>query len=184
MNKSTLRKKYLDQRLALSDKEYKQLNQRIVDVFFESIDLTEIKHLHIFLPITKLKEVDTWSIINRIQQECPHIKLVIPKVVGDHLEHYLYEGKEQLATSKWGIPEPETGQVISPSQIDMVLVPLVIADQQGNRIGYGKGYYDRFLLQCQPSTRKIGLSLLPLSEESIDSEQTDVRLDECVLARD
>jgi len=180
MNKSTLRKKYLDQRLALGKEQYDPLNSRLIDQLFRSVDLSNIEFLHIFLPITKFKEVDTWQIIDRIMKEFPQIKLVIPKVVGDDLEHYLFEGKEQLAIDKWGIPEPAYGKLMNPDQIDMVLVPLVVADQLGNRIGYGKGYYDKFLAECKPQTQKIGLSLLPLSGEPIEYEESDMRLDGCV----
>lgn len=183
MNKSTLRKKHLDQRLALSDEQYDQLNSQLVDRLFETIDLSEVKYLHIFLPITKFKEVDTWQIINRLKKDFSHIKLVIPKVAGNNLEHYQFESKDQLLEDKWGIPEPTRGTFVSPNQIDLVLVPLVVADQLGNRIGYGKGYYDKFLSQCNANTQKIGLSLLPLLEEKIDSEVTDVRLDGCIVAR-
>ena len=96
------------------------------------------------------------------------------------MEHYLFEGKQQLARDKWGIPEPAYGTRIAPNQIDLVLVPLVVVDQLGNRIGYGKGYYDKFLMQCNTHTKKIGLSLLPILAETIDSESTDVRLDACL----
>lgn len=181
MNKSTLRKKYLDQRLSLSDKQFKLLNQQLVDLFFKSIDLSNVKYLHIFLPIEKFKEVDTWLIIDRTLKELPQIKLVIPKVVGDSLDHYLYEGKEQLVSDKWGIPEPASGELVNPDQIDLVIVPLVIADQHGHRIGYGKGYYDKFLSQCKSNVQKIGLSILPLLDGLIDSEATDVKLDGCVM---
>lgn len=182
MNKSALRKKYLDQRLTLSDKQYELLNQQLVDLFFKSIDLPNVKYLHIFLPIAKFKEVETWRIIDRINIEFPQIKLVIPKVVGDNLEHYLFENKNQLVLDKWGIPEPKSGEQMSPDQIDLVLVPLLVADSQGNRIGYGKGYYDKFLSQCKSNAQKIGLSLLTLSDELIDSEATDVKLDGCVTS--
>ena len=180
MNKSALRKKYLDQRLALSDGAYTQYNQQVIDLFFASVSLSEVKHLHLFLPIAKFKEINTWEIIERIRRKYSYIKFVIPKVIGNQLEHYIYEGKEQLAIDKWGIPEPKYGKIISPKQIDLVLVPLVVADQQGNRVGYGKGYYDRFLIDCKQDTQKIGLSLFPLADEHIDNEETDIRLDACV----
>jgi 5-formyltetrahydrofolate cyclo-ligase len=180
MNKSALRKKHLEQRLAMSSEEHKQLNQQLVDMLFKSIDLSDVKYLHIFLPIEKFKEVDTWQIIDRIKRDFPQTKLVIPKVIGDNLEHYIYQGKKQLALDKWGIPEPSSGEQVRPDLIDLILIPLVIADFQGNRIGYGKGYYDRFLSQCRSNAKRIGLSLLPLLEESIYSEVTDVKLDWCV----
>lgn len=183
MNKSTLRKKYLDQRLALEKEQYDQLNFQLADLFFEAIDLSQVNYLHIFLPIEKFKEVNTWQIIERIERHFPKIKIVVPKVVDDTLEHYLYEEKNQLKIDKWGIPEPIYGTLVNPSQIDLVVVPLIVADQLGNRIGYGKGYYDKFLSKCNSNTQKIGISLLPLLAEEINSEVTDVRLDGCLVAQ-
>ena len=180
MDKLELRKKYLQLRLELAEEEYLQRNRQLVDLFFASIDLSDTYYLHTFLPITKFKEVNTWQIITSIQQKYAHVQLVVPKVVGSILKHYIYVNKEQLTMDKWGIPEPKYGKIVTPNQIDMVLIPLVIADQQGNRIGYGKGYYDRFLSQCKSNIKKIGLSLFPLVKENIDAETTDVQLNACL----
>jgi len=182
MSKSALRKKYLNQRLALSDQDYALLNRQLVDLFFQSVDLSHIQFLHVFLPIEKFNEVNTWQIIDRVQEHHAHIKLIIPKVVDQDLSHYVFEEKQQLVKDRWGIPEPQYGDLISPAEIDLVLVPLLVADHHGHRVGYGKGYYDRFLAQCRSDTHKIGLSLLPLSEDVIEAEKTDVKLDGCLTA--
>jgi len=180
MDKATLRKTYLEKRLTLSKEEYERRNKKINEKLFQLVDFTKIEYLHIFLPIEKFKELTTWPIIARVKENYPHIKIVVPKVVGNQLVHYLFETKDQLQISKWGVEEPSFGSVIQPQQIDMVLVPLVVADKQGNRIGYGKGFYDRFLIECKPTTQKIGLSLLPLLDEIDCAESTDVKLDLCI----
>ena len=66
------------------------------------------------------------------------------------------------------------------SMIDVVFVPLLAFDTNGNRVGYGKGFYDKFLSQCQPETIKIGLSFFEAEEEIADVYQDDIRLDYCV----
>ena len=66
-----------------------------------------------------------------------------------------------METNDWGIDEPKGGKIISPDKIDVVFVPLLACDYRGNRIGYGGGYYDRFLAQCKPDVLKIGLSFFP-----------------------
>ena len=178
MNKDQLRKLYIQKRKALSDVEFKQLNKTVVDNFFKGIDLTSVKVLHTFLPITTKREVDTWLIIDRIRREFPHIRLSIPKVNNKtgELENIYFEGLHQLATNAWGIQEPKQGVPTEPEKIDLVLVPLLVFDVNGDRIGYGKGYYDRFLKTCRPDCKKIGLSLFPAIEK-ISSEEYDVRLD-------
>jgi 5-formyltetrahydrofolate cyclo-ligase len=183
MTKQELRKIYLEKRAALSEAECAQLSFQLYQNFFANIDLSFIKVLHTFLPIAAKREVDTWLIIDRIRREFPHIRLSIPKVNNKtgELENIYFEGLHQLATNAWGIQEPKQGVPTEPEKIDLVLVPLLVFDLNGDRVGYGKGYYDRFLKTCRPDCKKIGLSLFPAIEK-IPSEEYDVRLDGVVTA--
>ena len=181
MTKQELRKTYLEKRQSLSEAEYGQLNFLLYQNFFASTDLSFIKVLHIFLPIHAKKEPDTWLIIDRIQREFPHIRISIPRVnkEKDELENFYFEGLHQLATNEWGIQEPKQGIPTESVKIDMVLVPLLVIDKKGFRIGYGKGYYDQFLSQCKPETKKVGISLFP-PIENLPFREYDVRLTCCV----
>ena len=62
----------------------------------------------------------------------------------------------------------------------MVLVPLLCFDESGHRVGYGKGFYDRFLTKCRPDTQKVGLSYFPPVKEITDADSFDIRLDLCL----
>lgn len=181
MTKQELRKKYLNKRVALSEAEYSQLNFQLYQNFFSNVDLSFIKVLHTFLPITSKKEVDTWLIVDRIRREYPHVRLSVPRVNNEtnELENFFFEGLHQLATNEWGIQEPKQGIPTEPEKIDIVLVPLLAFDKQGHRIGYGKGYYDRFLKLCPAKTRKIGISLFE-PEEELPSEEYDVKLSQAI----
>ncbi len=178
MTKQELRKIYLKKRQALSEAEYSQLSFQLYQNFFANIELSFIKVLHTFLPITSKKEPDTWLIIDRIRREYPHIRISIPKVNNrtEELENFYFEGLHQLATNEWGIQEPKQGIPTEPEKIDMVLVPLLVFDEHGHRIGYGKGYYDRFLKLCSAKIQKIGLSFFP-SIEKIPTDENDIKLD-------
>jgi len=177
MTKQELRKIYLEKRQALSEAEYAKLNFQLYQNFFANIDLSFIKVLHTFLPITSKKEPDTWLIIDRIRREFPHVRISIPKVNNQtgELENFYFEGLHQLATNEWGIQEPKQGIATEPEKIDMVIVPLLVFDEQGHRVGYGKGYYDRFLKTCTPKTQKIGVSLFP-PVQKIPTESYDIKL--------
>ena len=178
MNKAELRGLYLSKRRSLTDQEYDSLNLRLVNNFFSTIQLIDVKLLHLFLPIARNKEPDTYAIAERVRSEFPGIRISIPKVgLSGTLEHYIWSGKESLALSAWGIPEAATGETTPVDAIDMVLVPLVIFDQQGHRVGYGKGYYDRFLSACRHDCKKIGLSLFPPVESIDDLTPHDQHLD-------
>ena len=89
-----------------------------------------------------------------------------------------------LHPNRWGIPEPAppTGPAVTPAAFDAVLVPLLAVDETGHRVGYGGGFYDRFLAQCRPGTQLIGLHVIdePLLESIADVLPTDVPLTACL----
>ncbi|MBN8576929.1 MAG: 5-formyltetrahydrofolate cyclo-ligase [Cytophagales bacterium] len=182
MNKAELRKIYLQKRQALSEAEYAQLNFQLYQQFFAHIDLSFVKVIHTFLPLSSKHEPDTWLIIDRLRREFPHIRISIPKTKpeSNELENFYFEGLHQLVTNAWGIPEPRQGIPTETERIDLVLVPLLTFDKAGHRVGYGKGFYDRFLKQCRPACLKVGLSLFDVEENLIDTTDFDVPLDSCI----
>jgi 5-formyltetrahydrofolate cyclo-ligase len=163
MKKEQIRKIYLQKRLALSEAEFQQLNEQLCKSFFDGVDLSFAKVLHTFLPIEKHKEVNTWLIIDHIQKEFPGIRVSVPRINNQTstIESFYLEGPHQLEKNIWDIPEPKQGIPTPIEKIDTVLVPLLAVDSQGNRVGYGRGFYDKFLNMCSSDTRKIGLSLFP-----------------------
>jgi 5-formyltetrahydrofolate cyclo-ligase len=182
MTKAEIRKLFLQKRQALTDAEYHQRNVQLYHQFFTQLDLSFIKCLHIFIPIENKREPDTWPIIDRIRREFPHVMISIPKVVDDKLENIYFEGLHQLKKNKWGILEPQQGVPTPSEKIDLVVVPLLAFDTLGNRVGYGKGFYDQFLSQPKPDCKKIGISLFQPIEKIEDVDAFDVRLNGCLTA--
>lgn len=178
MTKQELRKVYLEKRMALSEAEYQQLNYRLCENFFTHIDLSFKKVIHTFLPLVEKREPDTWLIVDRIRREFPHIRISIPRVdtETDQLENFYFEGLHQLKKNNWGILEPQQGIPTPPEKIDIVLVPLLAFDKQGNRVGYGKGYYDKFLANCNPTCTFLGISLFSPVDRIEDLHSDDVLL--------
>jgi 5-formyltetrahydrofolate cyclo-ligase len=183
MDKSTLRKYYLTKRKALSLKEIVEKSQQICDLFFQEIDLNAIKFLHVFLPIKKQNEIDTFLIIRRLQEEYPQINIVVSRSDLDNLEmqHFMLE-EDNLIENKWGIlePSPESRREVQPEEIDLIIIPLLVFDKQGNRVGYGKGFYDRFLQKCSPKALKMGFCLEEPVELIKDLNEFDVKMDVCI----
>jgi 5-formyltetrahydrofolate cyclo-ligase len=159
MRKEELRKIYLQKRLALTQVEYNKLNKELTDTFFKGIDLSGINVLHSFLPIEKTKEPDTWQILNRIIKEYPQVKLSVPRINNQTsmMDNFYLEGPHQLEKNTWGIPEPKEGIPTPTEKIDAVLVPMLAFDKYGNRVGYGRGFYDKFLATIRSDCKKIGL---------------------------
>lgn len=179
-SKQILREIFLAKRQQLSQEEFAQRNKQLRNNLYNHIDLTDVKYLHIFLAMKSQKEVDTWQIMDDIKKDYPAIQFVIPKTKGNGiLEHYILNQNCTLKENSWGISEPIAGDQLNPELIDLVLVPLLIFDKQGHRVGYGKGYYDRFLAQAVKA-QKVGISLLPPIDKIEFTNTTDVKLDSCV----
>jgi 5-formyltetrahydrofolate cyclo-ligase len=176
MTKQEFRKTYLAKREKLSESEYERLCRMIIGNLFNSGKLAAVTTLHTYLAVVERREPDTWPMLDRLKKESPHIRIVVPKMAGEELEHYYYEGLHQLEQNQFGIFEPTHGTTTDLDRLDVVIVPLLVADKQGNRLGYGRGFYDRFLSQCAPSCKKIGLSLFNL-EDNIPTDEWDVKLD-------
>lgn len=144
-------------------------------------------YIHTFLPILRQNEVNTWPLIHRIWQEQLGVTIAVSKTepTNHSLTHYLLTSETPLINNRWGVPEPNPASSVQcpVSEIDLVLVPLVAFDRQGHRVGYGGGYYDRFLAECHPDCLKIGLSLVESIDKITDIEPTDIRLDACVTPR-
>jgi 5-formyltetrahydrofolate cyclo-ligase len=161
MHKALLRKEMLQKRLAYDAAEITRKSQQIANHFFAQFTLAAINTIHIFLPIQRQNEIDTWPIIRKLQKDYPHIQVVasVSDLAEFTLTHHWLLPETELVQNKWGIPEPQGAQAVAVEKIDMVLVPLLAFDAQGHRVGYGKGFYDRFLALCRPETIKVGLSL-------------------------
>lgn len=182
MTKSELRKIYIAKRRSLSPTEHADLSAKIAELFFAYFDLRSIKTFHCFISLKHTGEVETADIFERFWSEFPHIKTLAPRVSEEEgeVDALPFSAETNLIENKWKIPEPADGEPIDPSEINMVLVPLVCFDERGYRVGYGKGFYDRFLRKCRSDCLKIGLSFFPPVEKIDDVHDGDVPLDSCV----
>lgn len=181
MVKSDLRTEYLAKMKSLSAGQVEDRSQAIASQFFRNFKLSE-ECLHIFLSITKNNEVNTFFFINQILKEYPNVKLAVPRSDFEtgEMTHIRYDLHTKLKVNRLSIPEPVEGEIIDPSCFDMVLVPMLCFDMNGYRVGYGKGFYDRFLSKCRPETKKIGLCLFPPVDAIENVESFDIRLDAVV----
>lgn len=179
MTKKELRKAFKDKRKELSPGKLSTLSAEIIERTLATFQL-EKKTVSIFLPIERQREINTYSLWEKIRSF--EGLVAVPKVnapKGD-LKHYLLTTHAQLAISEMGIPEPQNGKIIAAHKIDVVIVPLLCFDESGHRVGYGGGYYDKFLKKCNPQCKFIGVSLFPPIEKIDDTHNEDVKLHACV----
>lgn len=179
MDKKELRKAYLEKRKRMPPEERALKSRLIANLFFEQIYSEQYENIHLFLPIMKFHEIDTWVIVDELTRQKSPSKIVISRSdTGSGLmTNYYYNPAERLVENKWGIPEQETGELCDTMKIDMVLIPLLVFDRKGHRAGYGKGFYDRFLKECRHDALKVGLSFEPPVDEIDDAAGHDIRLD-------
>ncbi|MBA3784578.1 MAG: 5-formyltetrahydrofolate cyclo-ligase [Acidobacteria bacterium] len=182
MKKAELRKTYLAERKNLSSAERTGESRAIAARFFQKFDLTKIEFLHCFLPIEKFNEIETPIILQKIWREFPNIETLAPRVnfqTGE-IENLKYTPATELARNVWRIAEPIGNELIAAEKIDLVLAPLLVCDRKGFRVGYGKGFYDKFLRRCRRDCLKIGLSYFAPTNTIADVNEFDVKLDYCV----
>ncbi|HEY1024604.1 MAG TPA: 5-formyltetrahydrofolate cyclo-ligase [Sphingobacteriaceae bacterium] len=182
MLKTDLRKEYLEKRKALTRRQYWTFNEDLFE-HFKTFNWNAYKTVHVFLPIAENKEIDTFSALQYFKEYQPEMRVVIPRTDFKNLrmENVLFDPMYTiLGKNKYGIPEPIHGKIIPSEEIDVVLMPLLAFDIYGNRVGYGKGFYDRFLSGCRQDIVKLGLSFFEPVQEITDLNEFDNPLSACV----
>jgi 5-formyltetrahydrofolate cyclo-ligase len=128
------------------------------------------------------KEFATDAILHYMEFQHPGVQFVIPRMNAEtnELDNILHTEDLLFTTNSWGIAEPVDGTVVDAKEIDLVLVPLLAFDTTGNRVGYGKGYYDKLLAQCRRDVLKVGFSYFEPVDKITDSASFDIPLSYCV----
>jgi 5-formyltetrahydrofolate cyclo-ligase len=181
VDKQTLRSVYLTKRKLLPKTEAKQRASLILDNFKLWSKAQDFSFIHVFLPIERQVEVNVWPIIHWLWKKGINTATSITQPTGNDLMHFSINENTKLITNKWGIPEPvNANPIVNLNELDIILVPLVVFDLEGNRIGYGKGYYDKFLSQCPAKTIKLGIAQTPPLDFISQTNESDVALDSCI----
>ncbi|MFH4963602.1 5-formyltetrahydrofolate cyclo-ligase [Gaetbulibacter sp. M235] len=179
MTKSELRKKYKMLRDALSISEVDDLSIAIANQLLK-LPIWDYSFFHIFLAIEEQKEVNTDYILNILSGKDKHIVISKSDFESGTMTHFLLTDNTIIKKNSYNIPEPIDGIEIDSKKLEVVFIPLLAFDKTGNRVGYGKGFYDKFLSECNPETIKIGLSFFEAETKITDVFESDVKLDYCV----
>ena len=174
--KRALRAEIKERIAKLTPDEKKNMSEAIL---FKIEQLPEFKNAKNILLFHSLPdEVITHDFLNKWNKDkC----LLLPVVNGDELELRYYEGDESLKTGSFGIREPQGKLFTEWDKIDMVLIPGIAFDRNNNRLGRGKGYYDRLLPKV--SGVKIGVCFPCQLVESVPCEGWDVRVDRVITLK-
>ena len=187
MQKHWLRRIYRQKRSEISPEQKVLHSRQIISQLFTD---TRIQRLlasstaivHTYLPIRRQNEVDTWPLIHQLWRDFPQVRTwsSITETATHTLRHYQLTANTRLTKTNWGIPVPSGTFTYVAGHPDLIIVPLLTFDQQGHRVGYGGGYYDRFLAGAGPDCLTIGLSFFGPVDQIADTEETDVRLNGCI----
>lgn len=174
MLKKELRQKYLEKRKTLSEDEVNFLSQKISKNFILQFNLSENQSIHVFMPIKKFNEIETNSLIEYFWK-CK-LNVFLPKIHENKIISIKYTSETILQENAWGILEP-VSIINEENSFDYVITPLLYCDNNGNRVGYGKGFYDEFFRTINADAKKIGVNYFPPIDMIDDVSENDVKLD-------
>ena len=179
MKKVNLRKIYKQKRNELTFEEIQELQENIYKQIYD-LDISKVKIVHLFLTLRKFKEINTQPIIDYFREHKRQIVVSKCNFKDNSLSHFYLEENTNLELNKFGVPEPVDTKSVEENQLDLIFVPLLISDEDNYRVGYGKGFYDRFLSNCREDCKKIGLNFFKPISKIIDVHEFDISLD-CVM---
>ncbi|SDQ34154.1 5-formyltetrahydrofolate cyclo-ligase [Chryseobacterium soldanellicola] len=182
MLKAELRKKYMQKRKALSTDEAFLISEKIFENFINYFQPVSGDKVHIFISIEKFKEIDTQTFINYFLSRNIHV--FVPKIVDAKLISVEIFKDTKFEINNWNISEPVSNKDSGESDFNYVITPLLYCDDKGNRVGYGKGFYDGFFENLSSEAKKIGINYFNPDENIDDVWENDIPLDYLVTPTD
>ncbi|MDE3235458.1 MAG: 5-formyltetrahydrofolate cyclo-ligase [Bacteroidota bacterium] len=180
MTKQQLRQEYKEMRNAISFKDKMKWDDLLL-IQFQQLSFDNIHLLFSYWPMANMSEPNT-HIISSYLEHMYQVQIAYP--VGNlktcEMKAIIVDDATEYTTNAVGILEPKTGKEADPKEIDIVLVPLLIYDEEGYRVGFGKGFYDRYLTKCRKDVIKIGVSYFDPVQKIKDTNHFDVPLNYCI----
>lgn len=179
--KEELRQHLLKQRESIPEPEFYGASADIIEELKEQKEYQDAETIHCYVSINKRREVETRVLIKEMIARGKDVVVPVTEFESGSLTHIRLESYSDLKENKWGVMEPTRGEEVTPEAIDLVIVPMVGGDEQCNRIGYGEGFYDRFLkdVDCP----KIGLLFDVNIVEQLPTENFDIPLDKIITEK-
>ncbi len=180
--KKRLRKAMKAMRSAMPKEDWQEQSARIVQNIKALEKFQTARVVHAFLSDENRYEVNLIPLLEYIISS--QKKLLVPVISGSNLISVELTSFEHLTRHAFGVLEP-IERTPSPleREIDLVLVPLLAVDRNGNRLGYGKGYYDRFLKRLNPNCLKLGVAFFFQLLDKVPATEDDVPLDAVVTEK-
>ncbi len=177
MDKNILRKQIKEQKRAMTEQQILAASQKLGQLFADSEAYKAAKTIYGYLPYNQ--EVRTVPMLQRALEDGK--KVAVPKCYGDEMRFIYIEDLSQVEKGYCGIPEPIADEPIAHDKRALVLMPGLAFDREGHRIGYGGGFYDKFLAQ-EPEHPTLALCYEFQMVEHLETEEFDIPVDTVLWA--
>lgn len=179
MQKTEARQFFKNKRKRLTQSDCLKLDDLLL-IQFQRFNWGNMECIGNFYPIEKFNEPNTLLLSKYLKHALPSIKIAYPRILPNDLSMEFFEETEEFIENKWGIIEPLPIQKIEIQQMDAILIPMLGFDSFGQRIGFGKGYYDRYFENKTKSCLRVGISYFEPIPKLEDTHQFDVPLTHCI----
>ena len=177
MDKTELRRRIREKKRAMTAEEIRERSARLGALFAASEAYRKAKTIYGYLPYNQ--EVRTVPVLEQALRDGKRV--AVPKCYGSEMKFIYLEDLTRVAPGYAGIPEPIADEPVAEDETALVLMPGLAFDRQGHRIGYGGGFYDKFLSR-EPNHPTVALcydfQLLP----HLDTEEHDIPVDTVLWA--
>ena len=175
MDKKELRAKIRQQKRAMTEEQIVQASARLGELFVQTPQYQNAKTIYGYLPYNQ--EVRTVPMLEQALRDGK--KVAVPKCYGDEMRFIYMDDLSQVAPGYANIPEPIADEPVADDKTALVLMPGMAFTQNGDRMGYGGGFYDKFLAS-EPEHPTVALCYDFQMVESLPTEEYDIPVD-CVL---
>ena len=180
MKKVIARKIYLKKRQELSSSKFEEEASRLVKKTIELIEKYKPDCIHCFLPIHSKGEINTTPIIQYCWKNNINVLVPVSNFEDGTIKNAEFRPNTKTKQTKYNITEPIDPVWKKHDNIDIVITPLLAFDPQGYRVGYGKGFYDRFFASLHKDVKRVGISLFKPYKDIENINEYDVPLTHCV----
>jgi 5-formyltetrahydrofolate cyclo-ligase len=181
MIKKTVRKDYLQRRMDIPEEDLQQ-QTALMAFNFKKLTFPPVKYLMSYSPLLARREFDVSVCEDMLKQQNPSLQTAWPRIEehSSEMEATLVQRGGLFTKNRYNVLEPISGDTIAPELLDVIFVPLVAFDEKGYRVGYGKGYYDRYMARCRHDIIRVGFSFFEAIRGIEDINQYDVPLNFCI----
>ena len=177
MDKKELRRTIRDRKRAMTEEEITQRSARLGALFAQSDAYKAAKTIYGYLPYNQ--EVRTVPMLEQALRDGKRV--AVPKVYGEEMKFLYLDDLTQVAKGYAGIPEPIADEPVAEDETALVLMPGLAFDPEGHRIGYGGGFYDKFLA-AEPDHPTLALCYEFQMLPKLDTEEHDIPVDTVIWA--